>query len=52
MTPATLAPEDEIQSPLAHLTEEQIDELAKEFDAIHDEVYSEPRSATAATSPR
>ncbi len=40
MTPAT-ATEDEIQSPLAHLSEEQIEELAKEFDAIHDDVYSD-----------
>src|SRR5688500_18538101 len=28
-----------IESPLAHLTDEQIEELGKEFDAIHDEVY-------------
>ena len=40
MTPAT-ATEDKIQSPLAHLSEEQIEELAKEFDAIHDDVYSD-----------
>ncbi|MDQ3572450.1 MAG: fatty acid desaturase [Actinomycetota bacterium] len=31
----------QIESPLKHLTEEQISELAKEFDAIHDEVYSD-----------
>ncbi len=31
----------EIESPLAHLTPEQIDELEKEFNAIHDEVFSE-----------
>src|SRR3954464_3622678 len=30
----------EVQSPLAHLSKEQIDELGREFDAIHDEVYS------------
>ena len=30
-----------IESPLARLTAEQIDELGREFDAIHDEVYSE-----------
>ena len=30
-----------IESPLAHLTDEQIEELGKEFDAIHDEVYSD-----------
>ena len=40
MTPAT-ATEEKIQSPLAHLSEEQIEELAKEFDAIHDDVYSD-----------
>ena len=31
----------EIQSPLAHLTREQIDALEREFNAIHDEVFSE-----------
>ena len=31
----------EIESPLAHLTDEQIEQLAKEFDAIHDEVYED-----------
>ncbi|MDI9971921.1 acyl-CoA desaturase, partial [Rhodococcus ruber] len=31
----------EIESPLAHLSEETLDALAKEFDAIHDRVYSE-----------
>ena len=31
----------EIESPLAHLTPEQIDELEKEFNAIHDDVFSE-----------
>ena len=30
-----------IESPLAHLTDEEIDELAREFDAIHDEVFAE-----------
>jgi len=30
-----------IESPLAHLTDDQISELAKEFDAIHEEVYSD-----------
>ena len=30
-----------IESPLAHLTDEQIEELGKEFDAIHDEVYAD-----------
>jgi NADPH-dependent stearoyl-CoA 9-desaturase len=28
-----------IESPLARLTDEQIEEIGKEFDAIHDEVY-------------
>ena len=40
MTPATTT-EGEIKSPLAHLSKEQIEELAKEFDAIHDDVYSD-----------
>jgi linoleoyl-CoA desaturase len=31
----------DIESPLARLTREQIDELAREFDAIHDEVYED-----------
>ncbi len=30
-----------IESPLARLTDEQIEALGKEFDAIHDEVYSD-----------
>jgi len=30
-----------IESPLARLTAEQIEELGKEFDAIHDEVFDE-----------
>ena len=30
-----------IESPLSRLTPEQIDELGKEFDAIHDEVFDE-----------
>src|SRR3954452_1559152 len=30
----------DIESPLARLSDEQIDELGREFDAIHDEVYS------------
>ncbi len=32
---------NEIESPLARLTPEQIDELGREFDAIHDEVRAE-----------
>jgi fatty acid desaturase len=31
---------DEIESPLARLTPEQIEQLGREFDAIHDEVYA------------
>src|ERR1700728_2288358 len=31
----------ELQSPLARLTPEQIEQLAREFDAIHDEVYAD-----------
>jgi NADPH-dependent stearoyl-CoA 9-desaturase len=31
----------EIQSPLARLSDEQIEELGREFDAIHDEVYGD-----------
>jgi NADPH-dependent stearoyl-CoA 9-desaturase len=30
-----------IESPLAQLSEEQIEEIGREFDAIHDEVYSD-----------
>jgi NADPH-dependent stearoyl-CoA 9-desaturase len=33
--------DEEIPNPLAHLSEEQIEELAKEFDAIHDDVYGD-----------
>jgi linoleoyl-CoA desaturase len=31
----------EPESPLAHLTAEQIEELGREFDAIHDEIYAD-----------
>ena len=31
----------QIDSPLEHLSAEQVEQLAKEFDAIHDEVFSE-----------
>jgi fatty acid desaturase len=34
-------PESKIANPLAHLSEEQIDELGKEFDAIHDTVFAD-----------
>ena len=30
-----------IESPLARLSDEQIEQLGKEFDAIHDEVYAD-----------
>jgi fatty acid desaturase len=33
-------PEPMIESPLARLTDEEIEALGKEFDAIHDEVFS------------
>jgi NADPH-dependent stearoyl-CoA 9-desaturase len=35
-----MSPTD-VQSPLARLTDEQIEELGREFDAIHDEVYGD-----------
>jgi NADPH-dependent stearoyl-CoA 9-desaturase len=38
-TPEALAPE--VQSPLAHLSAEQLEELAREFDAIRDRVHAE-----------
>jgi fatty acid desaturase len=38
--PASFDP-NEIESPLARLTPEQIEELGREFDAIHDEVFAE-----------
>jgi NADPH-dependent stearoyl-CoA 9-desaturase len=37
----TGSPDGDIESPLAHLTDQQIEELGREFDAIHDEVYSD-----------
>ncbi len=39
-TPAATAP-TEPESPLAALTPEQVQELGREFDAIHDEVYAD-----------
>jgi fatty acid desaturase len=33
--------EDEIQSPLARLSDEEIEALGKEFDAIHDEIFDD-----------
>jgi NADPH-dependent stearoyl-CoA 9-desaturase len=38
---AILTGEDWIESPLARLTPEQIEELGREFDAIHDEVFAD-----------
>jgi NADPH-dependent stearoyl-CoA 9-desaturase len=40
-SPQTRYDFDEPLSPLAALTPEQIDELGREFDAIHDEVYAD-----------
>ena len=31
----------EVESPLAHLSEQQIEQIAHEFDAIHDQVYAD-----------
>ena len=39
-----------IESPLARLTPEQIEELGREFDAIHDEVFDDLGERDAATS--
>ncbi len=33
--------ENMIESPLAHLSEEQIEQIGREFDAIHDDVYDD-----------
>src|SRR3954471_10595818 len=42
MSVTTTAPIDtHIESPLAHLSEEQLDELGREFDAIRDRVQAE-----------
>ena len=38
---ATRPPEAEPQSPLARLTDEQLEALGREFDAIHDEVFAD-----------
>ncbi|HEX2265707.1 MAG TPA: fatty acid desaturase, partial [Solirubrobacterales bacterium] len=41
-TPTNTAPVDtQIESPLAHLSEEQLEQLAQEFDAIRDRVMSD-----------
>jgi fatty acid desaturase len=39
--PPTPAPFEEIESPLARLTPEQLEQLGREFDAIHDEVFAD-----------
>ena len=40
--PTRMEGDDEhVQSPLARLTDEQIQELARELDAVHDEVFAE-----------
>ncbi|HYI99798.1 MAG TPA: fatty acid desaturase, partial [Thermoleophilaceae bacterium] len=40
--PTRMEGDDEhVQSPLARLTDEQIQALAREFDAVHDEVFAE-----------
>lgn len=39
--PPAFPAHDEIESPLAGLTPEQIEELGREFDAIHDEVFAD-----------
>ena len=42
MSVTTTAPIDtQIESPLAHLSEQQLDELGREFDAIRDRVMAE-----------
>ena len=38
---ATAEATSELESPLARLSDEQIEELAREFDAIHDDVYGD-----------
>ncbi len=39
--PRAAPPIDEPANPLARLTPQQLDELGREFDAIHDDVYAE-----------
>ncbi len=38
---STFAPHEEPESPLARLSAQQIDDLGREFDAIHDEVFAD-----------
>jgi NADPH-dependent stearoyl-CoA 9-desaturase len=40
-SPAAQAQVHEPDNPMAHLTDEQIEALGREFDAIHDEVYAD-----------
>ena len=39
-----------IENPLQRLSDEQLEQLAKEFDAIHDEVYDDLGETTRSTS--
>ncbi|HST55187.1 MAG TPA: acyl-CoA desaturase [Solirubrobacteraceae bacterium] len=39
--PVAEMPVEQIESPLGHLTPEQIEALGREFDALHEEVYAE-----------
>jgi fatty acid desaturase len=36
-----ISPEDEIENPLNRLTDEQLEAIGKEFDALHDEVFED-----------
>src|ERR1700710_2523412 len=40
-TETKIKPEDEIENPLNRLTDEQIEAIGKEFDALHDEVFED-----------
>src|ERR1700710_1138992 len=40
-TETKIKPEDEIENPLNRLTNEQIEAIGKEFDALHDEVFED-----------
>ena len=40
-TETKISPEDEIENPLNRLTEEQLEAIGKEFDALHDEVFED-----------
>ncbi len=41
MTTSTAAPTNSIENPIHRLTPEQIDELGREFQAIHDDVFAD-----------